>query len=343
MWRTWGDEEVIDDARPAHHSLWMSNEDELDPELIGAAHGYRFKRNEERVDRDRARMEAAHVAEEIAQRLHALAVRLRYAPGPGIEKTIATVRAHDAVEPARARTPYRPAQTNANRAWTLEEFRDGWIKPLGSGAFAWTQVFNRAEFREDREAMLATTRALAAIRRAFWPEDLAKPDERPARSTKFLEDIGKLSRTFLGDDDVVYRRPDIARDLLDEFTEEMRRPFFVWSSASANQGGQRKQPTEEDLAATAERLTRHLLESIRDGYGLTEIKADLPPEFDGKPQADAARSVILDGLRHFEAGIDLDDQGQAVEGARRTVRAALRALGYPADRAKTLFDPKLRI
>lgn len=116
----------------------------------------RARRTRERAALVERRRVLAHTAREIAEHLKSVAVSLDHDPLEDDEVTAyaKVLRRIDRLTPGR-----RPLATTVKRMadepFTSDDLRAGWVNPLGNLWAVWTQVFNRTEFAQDRDAMSA--------------------------------------------------------------------------------------------------------------------------------------------------------------------------------------------
>jgi hypothetical protein len=323
--------------------------------LEGLIVGTIFRRDEQRADQRAERGPLAHTAREIAAYLQHLAVTIEHMPLDEDEHA----RYRDRIGAIGALTSSRPRLPKvkpkmADEPFTLAELRAGPANALASQWATWTQFFNRREFSDDRENMLAVTRCLKALSRAFWARDLERPTMRDHDATSFLTAVGERSRAYLRSlhdedlpgsrgDDIVIPRVDLATTLLNMFVHHMREPFFVWSAPEGRNLLGRLDPTDAQFETVAEKLATSLLECLSDGWGFTEMRADLPRDFASAARKARLTAVLREQLLNFDPGsIDqktmVGDFAPAYESALDALRAALRAIGYPAAKVKSLFD-----
>lgn len=313
-----------------------------DPELTGLILGVEFKRAEERAERDYGRARLAETAREVAAHLQTLASRIELEPlnVEDFNRYAKQIEAAAEVTPARAKLPKRRVKW-AHEPWTLPELERGWAFPLRSAWASWTQVFNQPEFTADREAMLAVTRTLKAVAFAFWPDGLDAPTKRSAEDADLLSRLGTLCGRYLRrgrDEDLVEARPWAAQRLVWHLAQSLRRPFFIWSASDRAELFRRRDPSDDEIAEVSERTAAWLVSTLRDGYALSDVRSDLPEDFAAPEHMAALVEEVCAHYRQFDPGPSAFDDGPAVEGARSILKAAMRTLGYPRNKVKSLFD-----
>ncbi len=283
----------------------------------------------------------AHQAREIAQHLKRISMILEHYPvdREELERYGNVLRIFDALTRSRSRLE-EPPRKMAGEPFTLAELQNGWVNPLGELWASWTQIVNRTERASDREATTAVVHTLRALRIAFWPSEAPTPTPRDPRATAFLGKAGTLARRYLRamEENIVIEKPEAVRWLLRRLAREMRAPFFVWTTSPPEEAGARQLPTEPAIMEAAEKLATSLLESLTDGYGLSALKADLPPDCAEPGRRTAVRDVIAKQMREgeFDPGPTIEDSSRSRATARNTLRKVMGALGHP--RVKSLFD-----
>ncbi len=185
-------------AVAASPPVWDGADDELDA-LIAQVRERRARESAERgraPKRDARRNVLAHQAREIAQHLKRIAVILEHHPldSEEVERYGNVLRVFDALTRSRSRLE-EPPRKMAGEPFTLPELQNGWVNPLGELWASWTQIFNRTELADRREAMAAVMHTLRALRIGFWPSEATTPTPRERRASAFL---GRPARSLGG-------------------------------------------------------------------------------------------------------------------------------------------------
>lgn len=205
------------------------------------------------------------------------------------------------------RTPLpKVAEKRMEDALSLVEFRDGYVNPIGNLCFNWTQVFNRAEFASDRDAMSDVTHVLRAVSNAFWKRREGAPGDRGPADRDLLNRLGTTARRYLDNEEeqLVLKRPDAFARLATHLAETLKDPFFVRMSSDTKALLTRRHLTARELEDLAAKATGDLFDALLHGYGYASIKADLPSDFAVASRREAVRTIIHEALVHgrFEVG-----------------------------------------
>ncbi len=226
-----------------------------------------------------------------------------------------------------------------------------YVAPIRSLAAQWTQIVGRPEFADDYAALLATTRALFALDRAWDNAQMS----RSADGVDFLEQIDTIAGVYLRKlgRDVIRPRPRIAEDWLDMFCRAMREPYFVLDANSRVAPVDAtvepeatvdlfklRDPSDEEIRRAAEHLAHTLVTAVERGWWYGDLRRELGRNaaFGTKTRVDVA-TTIAKGIVDLDPGADWRTPAPtARKGAARTVRACLKIMELPAPRIRSFFD-----
>lgn len=332
-------------TRRANRSLRLAVETaEEAAHLDGLIAGTRFRRALHRAELEEQRRALAHTAREIAADLGTIAVSLDHDPldDDEVTKHANVIRIIASLTSGRRPLPKQTRKTEAE-PFTIDDLRKGAVNQLGSLWAAWTQVFNRTEFANDQDAMIAVTRTLRALRLAFWDSERSTPLPRSKRDAEFLRRVSVLSHRHLAPSK---RRPR-SRTARCDRTAALSTctrdapPFFVWSApdSMSHTLRSRRDPPDGELSSLADKITDSPCGSLGHGYGYAFLKRDLPADFDSATRRAAVRAVLYAHLRDgtFNPGPDAYDLTTATQTAGKTLKSVLAHMGFKGE-LKSLFD-----